>query len=119
MTRRRRIGLAVLATLGAFALYEGVTSVIAYTSDAYVRSDLVALAPQVTGRIVAVHVTDNQRVAQADFLASIDPVPFELAADQRRAELNEARAQVAADKDIIAAAQKLPGSRHLGRDLRP
>jgi multidrug efflux system membrane fusion protein len=105
ITRRRRIGVAVATILGVFALYEAATSIIAYTADAYVQSDLVALAPQVTGRILAIHVADNQSVAQGDLLASIDPVPFELIVDQHQAELNEARAQIAADQNLISSAQ--------------
>jgi membrane fusion protein, multidrug efflux system len=105
MTRRRRIGIAAAAVVGVLVLYEVTTSYLAYTADAYVESDLVALAPQIAGRIVSVHVTDNQNVVQGDLLATIDPVPFQLAVDQRRAELDEARAQVSADQHVIASAQ--------------
>jgi multidrug efflux system membrane fusion protein len=82
-----------------------VTSFVAYTDDAYVRSELVSIAPEITGRIVAVHVIDNQPLKQGDLMATIDPVPFQLAVAQRQAEIDEAKAQVAADKDIIQAAQ--------------
>ena len=105
MTRRRRIGIAAAAVVGVFVLYEVTTSYLAYTADAYVQSDLVALAPQITGRIVSVHVTDNQNVVRGDLLATIDPVPFQLTVDQRRAEVDEARAQVSADQHVIASAQ--------------
>lgn len=105
MTRRRRIFLAMTAVAGAFAAYQVATSFIAYTADAYVRSDLVAVAPEVTGRIVSVRVTDNQTVARGDLLALIDPVPFQLDVDQRRAEMNEAQAQVAADQDSVTSAE--------------
>jgi multidrug efflux system membrane fusion protein len=103
VTRLGRIGIAAAAIFGTFALYEGAASILAYTGDAYVQSDLVALAPQITGRIVGVHVADNQSVSEGDVLATIDPTPFQLAVDQRRAELEEARAQVAADRDMIAS----------------
>jgi membrane fusion protein, multidrug efflux system len=105
MTRGRRVGLVVATLLAAFIAYEVITSFVAYTADAYVHSDLVSLAPQVTGRIVAVHVTDNQDVVEGDLLATIDPVPFQLAVDQRRAELTEARAQIAADQDRVTSAR--------------
>jgi membrane fusion protein, multidrug efflux system len=105
MTRARRVGLAAAIVLALFVGYEVASSFIAYTDDAYVQSDLIALAPEVTGRIVAVHVADNQDVAAGELLASIDPVPFQLAADQRRAELAEARAQAASDQARIAAAR--------------
>src|ERR1700744_6176721 len=104
MTRGRKVGLSIIVALAAFAAYEIITSYIAYTGDAYVHSDLVSLAPQVTGRIISVEVRDNQDVHEGDLLATIDPVPFRLALDQRRAEANEAHAQLAADQDRIASA---------------
>jgi multidrug efflux system membrane fusion protein len=105
MTRGRRVGLAAAIVLALFVLYEVASSFVAFTDDAYVQSDLIALAPEVTGRIVAVHVADNQDVAAGDLLATIDPVPFQLALAQRRAELAEARAQVTSDQARIAAAR--------------
>jgi multidrug efflux system membrane fusion protein len=48
---------------------------------------------------------DNQTVAPGDPLVTIDPLPFQLIADQRRAEVDEAGAQIAADQDTIAAAR--------------
>jgi multidrug efflux system membrane fusion protein len=105
MTRRRRVGFAFSAVITVFVFYEIITSFIAYTADAYVQSDLVAVAPEVTGRIIAVPVVDNQTVAQGDLLATIDPVPFQLIADQHRAEVEEARAQVEADQNTVASTQ--------------
>ena len=110
MTRQRRIVITLATILGFLALYEVTTSFIAYTADAYVQSDLIAVAPQVTGRVVALHITDNQTVAQGDPLATIDPVPFQLAVDQRQAEFEEARAQVAVDQDQAATAQAVLSS---------
>jgi multidrug efflux system membrane fusion protein len=105
MTRGKRIGLAVSSIAGIFLLYEIATSYVAYTSEAYVHSDLVAVAPQVSGRIIAVDVQDNQTVAKGDSLATIDPIPFQLVADQRRAEVEEAGAQVEADQDSVTSTQ--------------
>ena len=105
MTRRQRVGLTVAAIIAGVTLYEIVTSFLAYTADAYVQSDLVAVAPQVTGQIIDVPVTDNQTVAVGDLLAKIDPEPFQLSVDQHRAEVEEAKAQVAADQDTIASTQ--------------
>jgi multidrug efflux system membrane fusion protein len=105
MTRRRRISVVAAAIAGLFALYEVITSFMAYTADAYVQSDLISLAPQITGRVIAVHVADNSTIKQGDLLASIDPVPFQLAVDQRRAEVDETRAQIEADQFDISAAQ--------------
>src|SRR5215472_15091608 len=70
--RYRRRVLLVLAGLAAALLAYWVSSyVFAYTDDAYVTSDLVAVAPQITGRIVAVPIVDNQAVKKGDLLAAI------------------------------------------------
>jgi len=103
--RRKRVTLVLGALLAVFVAYEILTSVIAYTDDAYVRSDLVSVAPQVTGQIIAVHVIDNQPVKRGDPLITIDPVPFQLVIAQRQAEIGEAKAQIAADQQEIAVAQ--------------
>jgi multidrug efflux system membrane fusion protein len=105
MTRGTRVGLVVGGILAVFVAYEILTSFVAYTADAYVRSDLVAVAPEVTGRIIAVHVTDNQTVRRGDKLFAIDPVPFQLAIAERAADIDEARALAAADQDATASAQ--------------
>jgi multidrug efflux system membrane fusion protein len=105
MTRRRRIGIVVAVVLGSLLLYEIASSFVAYTADAYVQSDLVAVAPEVSGRIIAVAVNDNQTVAEGDLLVTIDPISIQLIADQHRAEVEEARARVTADQDEVASAR--------------
>jgi len=101
----RRLLLAAGAVLLMFVGWETVTSFVAYTADAYVQSDLVAFSPQVTGHIAAVHIHDNQQVRKGDLLVSIDPVPFQLTVDARKAELAAANAQAQADSNSITAAQ--------------
>ena len=98
--------LLVLAGLAlAFGLYWGSSYVFAYTDDAYVTSDLVAVAPQITGRVVAVPVVDNQTVTRGMLLAAIDPQPFKLALDEQTARRVEAQAQLAVDHDLIKSAK--------------
>jgi multidrug efflux system membrane fusion protein len=105
LTRPQRIAVAAAILVLIVILYEIASSFIAYTSDAYVQSDLIGVAPQVTGRIVDVSVMDNQSVTAGDPMVTIDPVPFRFAADQHRAEVNEAKAQIAADLDMITSSQ--------------
>jgi multidrug efflux system membrane fusion protein len=102
---RRRVLLALLAVVVALVLYWASGYVFAYTDDAYVTSDLVAVAPQVTGRIVAVHIVDNQTVKKGDLLAEIDPKPFRLLLDEEQAKRTEAEAQLAVDHDAIKSAK--------------
>ena len=81
-----------------------VTS-FAYTDDAYVTSDFVNVAPYISGRIASVNVVDNQTVKKGELLATIDPTPFQLALNEKQAKKTEAEAQLAVDRDVIAAAQ--------------
>src|SRR5579883_3149292 len=106
--RRHRVALAIILVVIAFATWEILTRVVAYTSDAYVRSDLVAIAPEVTGRIIAVPIHDNQTVHRGDLLVLIDPEPFRLALDAAEAAVREATAQASADRDAttVATAEK-------------
>jgi multidrug efflux system membrane fusion protein len=102
---RRRVILVLAALAATFCLYWGSSYVFAYTDDAYVTSDLVAVAPQVTGRIVAVPIVDNESVTKGRLLARIDPTPFRLALAEQEGKLGEAEAQLAADHDLIKSAK--------------
>ncbi|HEY6430455.1 MAG TPA: HlyD family secretion protein [Acetobacteraceae bacterium] len=98
--------MLLLATIcAAIVVYWETTSFVAYTGDSYVTSDLVAVAPQVTGRIVAVHVRDNQPVRRGDKLVTIDRVPFELAVAARQAAQAMTNAKTSADRDAAVTAQ--------------
>jgi multidrug efflux system membrane fusion protein len=105
LKRRTRITLVLGGLVAAFLTYEVTTYFVAYTDDAYVRSDLVGVAPEVTGRIIGVHVVDNADVREGDSLVTIDPVPFQLVVNERLAEVEEARAQIEAAKSAILSAQ--------------
>jgi membrane fusion protein, multidrug efflux system len=102
---RRRVLLVLAALAGAALLYWRASYVFAYTDDAYVTSDLVAVAPQITGRIVAVPIVDNQTIAKGMLLAEIDPTPFRLELAKQQAKQVEAEAQVAVDHDLIKSAK--------------
>ena len=64
------------------------------TDNAYVQQDMISVSPDVSGRIVAVNVKENQRVKAGDVLFTIDPQPFRIALDQADAALANARVQV-------------------------
>ncbi|MEC4749436.1 biotin/lipoyl-binding protein [Methylomicrobium sp. Wu6] len=57
------------------------------TNDAMIRANIVGIAPEVDGRIVELHVEDNQYVKQGDLLFVIDPRPYQAKLDQAKAEL--------------------------------
>ncbi|MBV8575427.1 MAG: HlyD family secretion protein [Acetobacteraceae bacterium] len=102
---RRRVLLMLSSIALALALYWASSYFFAYTNDAYVTSDLVSVAPYISGRIIGVNILDNQTVRKGDLLATIDPAPFQLALNEKQAKKTEAEAQLAVDRDVIAAAQ--------------
>lgn len=72
------------------------------TDNAYVRADVVTIAPRVAGTIVAVAVADNQRVKAGDILARIDDRDYRLKVGQAQGVLDEAEAGLAAARARIA-----------------
>src|SRR5262249_61098846 len=91
-SRLRRVLTVGGTLLFLFIAWETITYFVAYTDDAYVRSDLVAVAPEITGPIIAVYVVDNQTVKKGDPLVTRDAVPFQLDVNQRQAHIDEAAA---------------------------
>lgn len=79
------------------------------THDAFLYADSAGLAPDVSGRIVALKVSDNQPVHQGDVLVEIDPEAFEL-------RLRQARAQVAALKAQIDLTTRQVSAQSSGAD---
>jgi len=75
------------------------------SEDAVLTAAIVNIASTVPGRIIALEVQENQKVAKGDLLFSIDPQPYRLAVEQARADLAIARAAVAEQKRTIAAEQ--------------
>ena len=89
----------------ALVLYWASGYFFAYTDDSYVTSDLVSVAPYVSGRIIGLNIVDNQTVKKGELLATIDPTPFQLALNEKQAKKTEAEAQLAVDRDVIIATQ--------------
>lgn len=76
-----------------------------YTDDAYVKAHVVQITPQVSGKVIAVLVGDQQHVDKGDLLLRIDPALFETRVHEAEARLAMARQTVAAQKAAIAAAK--------------
>jgi len=68
------------------------------TDDAYVQAARTMISADVSGRVVAVAVQDNQRVAKGQLLFQIDDRPFRIAVEEAKAALSAARLQVEALK---------------------
>ena len=93
--RRAAMVLALLVLLGALAggTYWYLTRNQESTDDAFVDGNFVQISPQVSGRIAALHITDNQRMQKGDLMIEIDPRDFIAARDQAAAALAVAKAQ--------------------------
>ncbi|HBM9586608.1 TPA: multidrug efflux transporter periplasmic adaptor subunit MdtN [Escherichia coli] len=79
------------------------------TNDAYASADTIDVAPEVSGRIVELAVTDNQAVKQGDLLFRIDPRPYE-------ANLAKAEASLAALDKQIMLTQRSVDAQQFGAD---
>src|SRR2546421_7917594 len=90
---------AVLAGLYAYR----VSFVEPRTDDAAVRANIVGIAPQVSGPIVDLRVTDNQFVKQGDLLFAIDCRPYQARLDRARADLALTKKEVDAQRKTIAS----------------
>ena len=114
------IALALVALSGgiAFIYHSELTR---STENAYINADVVNVAAQVSGRVTAVYIKENQHVRKGDPLFDIDPEPFVIAlsraqADlalarqverQDNAEISVARAQVAQTESDLANARTI------------
>ncbi|MGR5286471.1 HlyD family secretion protein [Vibrio maritimus] len=68
-----------------------------WTRDGQVRANIIKVAPRVSGPIVNVAITDNQRVQKGDLLFEIDPETYQVAL---------AQAEVALEQSIISSKGK-------------
>jgi membrane fusion protein (multidrug efflux system) len=73
------------------------------TENAYLNADVVVIASQVPGKVVGVHVTNNQHVHKGDPLFDVDPEPFRIALARARADLAQAMQSAREDNAEIAA----------------
>jgi len=87
------LGVVVLALMAALLLYARYLTK-PWTRDAYVRANVVGVAPRVAGPIVQIPVKDNQPVKKGDLLFQIDPSTFQAALDQAKGQLAQTQAKL-------------------------
>ena len=75
------------------------------TDDAYVRANIVGLAPHVSGPIVDLPIRDNQHVRQGQLLFVVDPRPYQATLEQASANLALTNLQIKGLEDAIRAAR--------------
>src|SRR5580658_7867657 len=75
------------------------------TDDAEVEAHLNAISSRVDGSITRVYVDDNQFVKKGDPLVDLDPRDFQVAVDEARAQVAQARSQVTAQQPNVPITQ--------------
>ncbi len=87
------LGVVLLALMAALLMYARYLTK-PWTRDAYVRANVVGVAPRVAGPIVQIPVKDNQAVKKGDLLFQIDPRTFRAALDQAKGQLAQTQAKL-------------------------
>src|ERR1700761_9849042 len=101
------IGLAVVGLLLAGGSYYWLsTRNLESTDDAYTDGRAITIAPQVSGVVVSLDVTDNQFVKQGQPLIHIDPRQYNIDREQAEGALATAKAQHLGQKYGLEIAQK-------------
>ncbi|MBI1418954.1 MAG: HlyD family efflux transporter periplasmic adaptor subunit [Limimaricola sp.] len=75
------------------------------TENANLHQALLSVAPDVSGRVVAVNVSDDHPVKAGDVLFQVDPAPYKIALAQADAALASARLGVAQMRAAYVVAQ--------------
>lgn len=90
--------IAAIATTAALMTWQYYVA-LPWTRNGAVRVQVANVASQISGRIIEIHVIDNQFVQQGDVLFVIDPLDFQVAVRSAKAQVD----QTAADYQVKQA----------------
>lgn len=87
--------LAILAGIVVYFLADLTINSYSHasTNDAFIAAHVISIAPQITGKIKAVHVLDNQLVKKGEPLVDIDPHDYLAVLAQKKAAVAVAAAK--------------------------
>jgi membrane fusion protein (multidrug efflux system) len=106
-------GLLVVVVVGAYVAPSGMRALSTVsTDDAYVNGHVTFVAPRVAGKVIDVLVDDNNPVKKGDLLVRIDPEPFQVQVNLKRAAVQ------VAEGDLAAAESQARGLEALARSQR-
>ncbi|WP_211443476.1 efflux RND transporter periplasmic adaptor subunit [Collimonas humicola] len=100
--------VVLIAVLLARALWDRYMNT-PWTRDGRVRADVISVAADVSGIVVAVPVADNGYVHKGDLLMKIDPARYVLALAQAEAQVTERRVGLTTKQRDAARRAKLDG----------
>jgi multidrug resistance efflux pump len=96
-------GLLLIAALVTYYILSDLYT--PFTTEAYVQSYVIQVAPRVEGQVVRVGIQENQSVNKGDLLFEIDPRPYEHQVELLAAKRIVAVQQVAQMESELAAAK--------------
>jgi multidrug resistance efflux pump len=104
---RKAVGFLATVAIFAAAIIIGRVLWVHYmdepwTRDGRVRADVVNVAPDVSGAVVAMPVKDNQFVRKGDLVMEIDPSHYEIAVQQAQATVDERKTELQMRRDDAA-----------------
>lgn len=98
------------AILAVFVIYEVSVQFFAFTGDAFVDTDVIFLAPEVSGPLAGLPVADDAAVKAGATIAEIERRPFELAVASAQAEVALADQRIQMAKAAIAESDAMVSS---------
>ena len=102
-----RIGATVVLTLIFVSLlwYFAADRLTPYTSQARVQAFVVPVAAEVAGKVLAVHVKNNDQVPRGQPLFDIDPSQYRIALQRSRSDYESVRRSVNASAATVESAR--------------
>jgi multidrug resistance efflux pump len=86
-----------------------------HTSQARVQAFVVPVAAEVSGKVLKVHVKNNDTVKPGQPLFDIDPVPYQIALQRSRSDYESVRISVTATNTAVGAARAALQAAKAGR----
>ncbi len=102
--RRGGVVIAALIVL-SLSWYLVADRYAPYTDQARIQGYVIGIAPEVAGRVVKVHVENNQEIDAGEPLFEIDPTQYRIAVARAESDLANARSQVQAGDAAVEAAR--------------
>jgi len=107
------VGLVIVVLLGVGGIFYWFDARnFQDTDDAFIDGHVVAITPQVSALVSAIHIDDNQVVHKGDLLVELDPTDFQVALQQAQGaqasaegKLEQAKASVPAAQSAVVEAQ--------------
>jgi multidrug resistance efflux pump len=117
--RGTRVGTLVIAVLivASLALYFIGDRLTPSTSQARVQAFVVPVAAEVAGKVLAVHIRNNDEVTPGQPLFDIDPQPYRIALARSRADLATVHSSVKGSVAGVEAARASLAVSEASRDM--